>query len=457
MIFQTFARLSILLGLATTLLAAPSKRSIPLTEQFTSDDFQYYGVALGSWLVIEPFINPSLFLTFNETSGNASDIPVDEYHYTKQLGKAEAYNRLSKHWDTWINETDFQEMKDYGINMVRIPVGYWAFDLLEDDPYVQGQEEYLDKAIEWAHKYDIKVWVDLHGVPGSQNGFDNSGLRLDVPSWFNKTENIDLTQSVLHYLFEKYGGAEMNEKYNNTILGVEVVNEPFATGGLPISNLTDYYDFAYEDGRKTQQVNNTIIYHDAFENIGYWDYYRNSTGDASDPKLQNYNILIDHHHYEIFDISQSNVTIADHIESVVNYADAIANESHPAVVGEWTAALTDCSPWLNGVGKGARWDGDKAFGNDPVGDCSNINNWAAWTDQEKKDIRKFIEIQLDQYTNKMKGFVFWTWKTETALEWSLKTLVELDIFPQPFNNLTYITNGTDTDSSNDGHRFGTQV
>ena len=64
-----------------------------------------------------------------------------------------------------------------GLNFVRIPIGYWAFQLLDNDPYVQGQVQYLEKALGWARKNNIRVWIDLHGAPGSQNGFDNSGLR----------------------------------------------------------------------------------------------------------------------------------------------------------------------------------------------------------------------------------------------------------------------------------------
>lgn len=37
-----------------------------------------------------------------------------------------------------ITEEDFQYIQDAGLNTVRIPIGYWAFDLL-DEPYVQGQ------------------------------------------------------------------------------------------------------------------------------------------------------------------------------------------------------------------------------------------------------------------------------------------------------------------------------
>lgn len=35
---------------------------------------------------------------------------------------------------------------------------------------MKGADVYLDKAIGWARKNEMKVWVDLHGAPGSQNG-----------------------------------------------------------------------------------------------------------------------------------------------------------------------------------------------------------------------------------------------------------------------------------------------
>jgi glucan 1,3-beta-glucosidase len=49
------------------------------------------------------------------------------------------------------------------MNHVRIPVGYWAVDPLDGDPYVQGQIPMLDKAIAWAGAAGLKVWIDLHG------------------------------------------------------------------------------------------------------------------------------------------------------------------------------------------------------------------------------------------------------------------------------------------------------
>lgn len=56
------------------------------------------------------------------------------------------------------------------LNHVRIPIGYWAFEVGPGEPYISGQLPYLQKAVGWARSHGLKVIVDLHGAPGSQNG-----------------------------------------------------------------------------------------------------------------------------------------------------------------------------------------------------------------------------------------------------------------------------------------------
>ena len=56
--------------------------------------------------------------------------------------------------------------------------GYW--DIEETAPYVFGGMEYIDKAVEWAAKYNMSVLIDLHGCPGSQNGQVHSGKSGDI-------------------------------------------------------------------------------------------------------------------------------------------------------------------------------------------------------------------------------------------------------------------------------------
>jgi glucan 1,3-beta-glucosidase len=76
--------------------------------------------------------------------------------------------------------TDYSS--EYGLNHVRIPIGYWAFDIVEGEPFIPGQLAYLDKAVTWARAHNIKIQLDLHGVPGSQNGYDHSG-RKGAANW----------------------------------------------------------------------------------------------------------------------------------------------------------------------------------------------------------------------------------------------------------------------------------
>lgn len=383
---------------------------------------------------------------------------MDEYLYCKELGKEEAERRLTEHWSTWYTETDFKNISDFGFNMVRIPIGYWAFETLDLDPYVLGAQEYLDKAIGWAYKHNLKVWVDLHGVPGSQNGFDNLGRFLaNKPEWQKEQEYQDLTYTVLRQIYRKYGSANFTAQYPDTIIGIEVVNEPFGPA-LNMTQVSDFYRKTYREARLLLDTNNTMVFHDAFQLLGYWNDFQPVVSNTS-RRVADYNILIDHHHYEVFSSSQLELLIAEHIESVKSYGAGIVDELdyHPAVVGEWSAALTDCCPWLNSVGYGTRWEGtapftNKKIKNKQIGKCANINTWSAWTEAHKADTRKYIEIQLDEY-GKSNGWIFWCFKTETSIEWDFVRLAQYGLFPVPFDDRKYIKNGTDTDpAASAGHR-----
>lgn len=92
--------------------------------------------------------------------------------------------------------------------------------------------------------------------------------------------------------------------------------------------------------------------------------------------------------------------------------------------------------------------GTSPYDNEPVKlkgvDCLNINNYQKWTKKHKRDTRKFIEIQLDQYEAKANGWIFWCYKTENTIEWDFKRLARFELFPQPLTDRQYIKNGTDT-------------
>ena len=115
------------------------------------------GVNLGGWFVLEPWITPSLFSRWSDGS------VIDEWTFSQALGKDEAHNQLSQHWNNWITQDDFNEIAGAGMNHVRIPIGYWAVAPIDDEPYIQGQLDILDQAIGWARDAGLKIMIDLHG------------------------------------------------------------------------------------------------------------------------------------------------------------------------------------------------------------------------------------------------------------------------------------------------------
>lgn len=121
------------------------------------------GVNLGNWLVLEKWMSPALF------QGTDAE---DEYYLPRRLSKEVYEARIRIHRSEYITERDFAQIRALGMNMVRIPVPYFVFG---DCPPFLGCTEELDKAFAWAEKYGLQILLDLHTVPGSQNGFDNGG------------------------------------------------------------------------------------------------------------------------------------------------------------------------------------------------------------------------------------------------------------------------------------------
>ena len=68
------------------------------------------GVNLGSWLVLEKWMVPSLFEGVEAT---------DETTWCVALGE-EAAPRLRAHWARWVTREDFAWIAERGLNAVRI-------------------------------------------------------------------------------------------------------------------------------------------------------------------------------------------------------------------------------------------------------------------------------------------------------------------------------------------------
>ncbi|KAI9876945.1 MAG: exo-1,3-beta-glucanase [Pleopsidium flavum] len=397
--------------------AAPTLRLGSRELSFDYNNNKVRGVNLGGWFVLEPWITPSIFAEWS-----SSRTVVDEYTYTQTLGKMEASSRLTNHWNTWITQGDFNQIAAAGLNHVRIPIGYWAIAPLDGEPYVQGQLPILDKAIGWARSAGLKVMIDLHGAPGSQNGFDNSG-RYGSINW-QQGNTVSQTLNAIRGLAQRYASQ------TDVVTTIELLNEPFG----PSLNLNDIKKFYY-DGWGTIRDSNgdtAVTIHDAFQDVvDYWNGFMNVQSGVN-------HVILDTHQYQIFDQGQVSQSPSQHVSSACAYgANKLSHVDKWTVVGEWTGAQTDCAKWLNGLGKGARYDGTLS-GSSYVGSCNGkfTGTVAGLSADDKFNLRHFIEAQLDAY-EKRTGWFFWTWKTESAPEWHMKDLLANGLFPQPLTSRQY--------------------
>jgi len=196
-------------------------------------------VNIGGWLVLESWMTPTLYRQ-NGVAGGAG-----EWQFCAQLGKTKAQQALQGHWDTWVSQSDLQKLKASGITHLRVPVGYWIVSIDSNEPFVDGGMVYLKRLLGWANDLGLKVIVDLHGAPGSQNGHDNSGKTGPI-DW-QQSQNVDRSVSVLGNLTQQVMGSP-------AVVGIEVLNEPWTTsigGPITFAVLKSFCTRAYQAIRAT--------------------------------------------------------------------------------------------------------------------------------------------------------------------------------------------------------------
>ncbi|KAF5367486.1 hypothetical protein D9758_003724 [Tetrapyrgos nigripes] len=373
---------------------ATSTSALPSRTPFDYANEKIRGVNLGGWFVLEPWITPSIFENTND------DAIVDEFTLGQRTDPNDTLKMLQNHWDTWITEDDFAAIAAAGLNHVRIPLGYWSVPLTPSDtnqstsvsPYIPGAWPYLLRALNWAATHNIHVIVDLHGAPGSQNGYDNSGQRTDNPQWALSSQNVSRTIDTMVFVAREIGGM---------IDVLELLNEPAGFRSETFADVTrQYFQDSYDAVRGAVGDDIRIGIGDAFLGVDNWD------GFLTAPNGQG--VIMDKHMYQIFsnlELSRSNdehISFAcSQIPDLVSYAAS----NIWTIIGEWSNAPTDCAKWLNGRGA--------------VAQVRKMNVFADW----------YWEVQIE-IGERINGWIFWAWKAENADEWSYQRGLEGGWIPQ---------------------------
>lgn len=312
--------------------------------------------------------DPSVFLMNNNFSRRLQG----EYQITNGYGPEKAKQVMTEHWNSYIGEDDFRFMSQHGLNAVRIPVGWWtASDPNPPKPFVGGSLQALDKAFTWAENNNIKVIVDLHAAPGSQNGNEHSGTRDGSLEWGDSY--IDQTVKVIDFFATRYA-------QRPGLLAIELMNEPTAPG-VRLDTLKNYYRAGYDAVRKHTSTANVIMSNrlsisDPTELIQFASGFQGS--------------VIDVHYYNLFSHMFNGWTAQKNIDYVyndrANELKKLTTSNGPLVfVGEWVA----------------EWE----LGGAP-----------------DADYRNFANAQLDVYGRGTFGWAYWTLNNVNE-HWSLKRMI----------------------------------
>lgn len=348
------------------------------------------GVNLGNWLVLEKWMLPELF------EGTGAE---DEVWLNRKMNPAELKEKMKEHRDTFITEQDFAFIKEQGIWLLRIPVPYFIFG---DRPPFNGCVEYLDKAFDWAEKYGLQILIDLHTVPGSQNGYDNGGL-TGVCKWCKNPEEVEFALTVLERLAKRYGQRE-------GLYGIEALNEPISflvyatapstgkavdkeeakgSGYVPLPFLENFYRNAYRRLRKILPENKTIVFHDGFRLRHWGKFFR---------KEHMKNVVLDTHIYifamESFVPIHMPWVYQIYIKSQQRLIERIQRDV-PVMVGEWCI----CNKYA-----------EKAVSGKSAEKSSDRSAQAAAQDELRK--KRYLEIaamQLQAWESGA-GWIYWSYQ-----------------------------------------------
>ncbi|KAF9239593.1 exo-beta-1,3-glucanase [Melanogaster broomeanus] len=357
----------------------------PLNQTFQFGTDRIFGVNLGGWLTTEP--------KYQTTTPQA----VDEWTLSEAMAADTAGGGLSQletHYQTFITEQDFAEIAGAGLNFVRIPLPYWAIETRVGEPFLaQTCWKYFLKAIQWARKYGIRINLDFHALPGSQNGWNHSG-KLGSTNVLNGPMGLANAQRSLDYI-RIIAEFISQPEYRDVVVIFGITNEPQGTM-VGQNALGRYYFQAYEYVRLASGIGEGngpyVSFHDGFLGLPQWAGFLPNADRTA----------LDFHPYLCFE-TQSDAPMSSYAQTPCNSWGATMNTSMGAFglsgAGEFSNAVTDCGLWVNGVGQGTRsWP--------VVGSCTPWTDWQNWDATMKTGIMNFALASMDALQN----WFFWTWK-----------------------------------------------
>ena len=449
------------------------------------NDFHLSGTSLGGWLVLEPWLTPSLFYQFlGQTnfygSSAKNHIAIDSYTFCTSLGATEANNQLRRHWKHWVTEESIRNLSIMGVQTVRIPIADWMYKPYY--PYIgcwDGALDELNRGIRLCEKYGMKVLLDVHAMRYSQNGLDNSG---DTSSyeWLSTTEKkgFGLISNYRHWdirggnwigpyntTSHSYGKINVSNimesvevikeivqthKFDFNIIGIEPVNEPWWF--IPLDILKEFYWLSYNIIQREAPHWITLM-HDSFRlSPGAW---------AGNWMKGCSNWAMDTHIYQAWSEPGNIYTYIENTCAMAYNIILMESLGVPIIVGEWSLATDNCALWINGLNdnvpgypkvkcdfvkcpipdnyetdkrKDSWWKGENTLDPQGNGGKSYIINGTCPRgrpfDNEDYDMNILAKAKLYVFDTLTHGQFFWNFRTEYEPRWDYQQAVQKGWIPK---------------------------
>ncbi|KIJ51370.1 glycoside hydrolase family 5 protein [Sphaerobolus stellatus SS14] len=374
--------------------AARAQSFVPaLNETWNYGPDKIRGVNLGGWFVLEPFISPALYEKYQTPPNQATDEWSLSEAMRADTSAGGGISQIEKHYQTFITEEDFAQIAAAGLAWIRLPIPYWAINTWPGEPFLERVSwKYILQAFEWARKYGLRIYLDLHTAPGNFVSSYNHSGKFGQVNLLNGVMGLANAERMLGYI-RTITEFISQPQYVNLIPIFGVLNEPLLTT-MGRSTLDSFNLEAHNLVRSITGFGEGkgpyIAIGDGFAGIGSWAGFLPNSD----------RVILDTHPYFAFDGSPNTQPLSDFdLMPCTGWANGM-NESQTAfgltLAGEFSNAVNDCGLYVRGVG------GPAAYG----GDCSFWEDATLWNSSTIDGLKKFAMSSMDSLQN----YFFWTWK-----------------------------------------------
>ena len=163
------------------------------------------------------------------------------------LAQYDTEDLLGYYYSCFFTDEDFRIIKEeLGLNAVRLP--FYYLNILNEDLSLKEEDQafaYLDWFIAQAAEQELYVILDLHGAPGSQNGYEHSGAAERRADLWTSQENMDATLALWQFVSRHY--TLTRPDLGAWIATYDLLNEPtYRYKSVTTKACWDFFDVLYD-------------------------------------------------------------------------------------------------------------------------------------------------------------------------------------------------------------------